>query len=148
MQNNHINAMIWSSFMCTVGRIIVYHKHRTTPPPSPPAAPGILSCRSLSLLDRTKNFRYQGNIYSNLAKEDAAFYNWIYQEPHFTTAHINSVRKIIENCSERKWKSTKSVKKCSKVKVSVVKCSVGKGWRSVMGRVDMGVKVLRSEGLG
>jgi len=43
----------------------------------------------------------------------------------------------------------KSVLKWSEVKGSVVKCSVGKGWkRGVMGRVYMGGKVVRIEGLG
>ena len=51
-----------------------------------------------------------------------------------------SVRKIIEKCSEVKW---------SEVKGSVVKCSVGKGWkRGVMGRIYMGGKVVKSQGLG
>ena len=48
-----------------------------------------------------------------------------------------------------KWKSSKSVVNWSKVKGSEVKCGVGKGWkRDVMGRVYMGSKVVRGEGLG
>ena len=52
-------------------------------------------------------------------------------------------------CRLAKSVKTKSAVKWSEVEGSVVKCSVGKGWkRGVMGRIYMGGKVVRSEGLG